>query len=78
MPHLAPPTLTAAEQKAILRLSAVNVRDHTIFSVALGTGLRLGRVGRNAFSPEAAGGRFPRWPGTSTWCAAETAACTAG
>ena len=38
MPHLAPPTLTAAEQKAILRATAANVRDHTIFSMALGTG----------------------------------------
>ena len=35
--HLAPPTLTAAEQKAILRFTAANVRDHTIFSMALGS-----------------------------------------
>ncbi len=41
MHHLAPPTLTAAEQKAILRVTTANPRDHTIFSMALGTGLRL-------------------------------------
>jgi integrase/recombinase XerD len=44
MPHLAPPTLTAAEQKAILRATAGNVRDHTIISMALGTGLRLAEL----------------------------------
>jgi integrase len=44
MPHLAPPTLTAAEQKAILRVTAANIRDQTIFSMALGTGLRLGEL----------------------------------
>jgi integrase len=44
MPHLAPPTLTGAEQKAILRATAANVRDHTIFSMALGTGLRLAEL----------------------------------
>ncbi|MBZ5638818.1 MAG: site-specific integrase [Acidobacteriia bacterium] len=58
MPHLAPPTLTAAEQKAILRATAGNVRDHTIFSMALGTGLRLAElVGLNVgdvFAPEGA------------------------
>jgi len=56
MRHLAPPTLTAAEQKEILRATAVNVRDHTIFSMALGTGLRLAElVGLNVgdvFTPE--------------------------
>ncbi len=56
MPHLAPPTLTAAEQKVILRATAANVRDHTIFSMALATGLRLAElVGLNvgdAFTPE--------------------------
>ena len=40
MPHLAPPTLTAAEQKLILRATAGNLRDHTIFSMALSAGLR--------------------------------------
>jgi integrase len=56
MRHLAPPTLTAAEQKAILRATAANVRDHTTFSMALGTGLRLAElVGLNVgdvFSPD--------------------------
>ncbi len=44
MPHLAPPALTAAEQRAVLRVTTVNARDHTIFSMALGTGLRLGEL----------------------------------
>ncbi|MBZ5638838.1 MAG: tyrosine-type recombinase/integrase [Acidobacteriia bacterium] len=44
MPHLAPPTLTAAEQETILRVTAANVRDHTIISMALGTGLRLAEL----------------------------------
>jgi len=44
MPHLALPTLTAAEQKAILRVTAVNVRDHLVFSMALCTGLRLAEL----------------------------------
>ncbi len=44
MPHLAPPTLTAVEQQAILRATAANVRDHVIYSMALGTGLRLAEV----------------------------------
>ncbi|MBZ5639919.1 MAG: site-specific integrase [Acidobacteriia bacterium] len=56
MPHLAPPTLTAAEQKAVLRATAANLRDHTIFSMALGTGLRLAElVGLNVgdvFAPD--------------------------
>ena len=40
MPHLSPPTLTHSEQKAILRATAQNSRDHLIYSVALRTGLR--------------------------------------
>ena len=44
MPHLAPPTLTADEQKLILRATAGNPRDHLIFSLALGTGLRLAEI----------------------------------
>ncbi len=56
MPHLAPPTLTATEQKAILRVTAATVRDQTIFSMALGTGLRLAElVGLNVgdvFTPD--------------------------
>ena len=56
MRHLAPPTLTAAEQKAILRVTAANVRDHVIYSMALGSGLRLAElVGLNVgdvFTPD--------------------------
>ena len=44
MPHLSPPTLTQSEQQAILRATAGNVRDHTIYSLALGTGLRLAEI----------------------------------
>jgi len=44
MPHLSPTTLTAAEQKLILRATAGNPRDHLIVSIALGTGLRLGEL----------------------------------
>ncbi len=44
MPHLSPTTLTTEEQRLILRVTAANVRDHTIVSLALGTGLRLGEV----------------------------------
>jgi len=44
MPHLSPPTLTRAEQRAILRATAVNPRDHLIYSLALGTGLRLAEI----------------------------------
>jgi site-specific recombinase XerC len=49
MPHLSPPTLTRAEQRAILRSTSRNLRDHLIYSLALGTGLRLAEiVGLNA------------------------------
>ena len=44
MPHLSPPTLTSAEQRAILRATAGNPRDHLIYSLALGTGLRLAEI----------------------------------
>jgi integrase/recombinase XerC len=44
MPHLSPQTLTQAEQQAILRATATNPRDHLIYSLALGTGLRLGEI----------------------------------
>ena len=44
MPHLSPTTLTRDEQRAILRATAKHVRDHLIFSLALGTGLRLGEI----------------------------------
>jgi site-specific recombinase XerC len=44
MPHLSPPTLTRSEQKAILSATACNPRDHLIYSLALGTGLRLAEI----------------------------------
>ncbi len=44
MPHLSPQTLTLAEQLAILRATAGNLRDHLIYSLALGTGLRLAEI----------------------------------
>jgi len=44
MLHLSPPTLTHSEQKAILRATACNPRDHLIYSLALGTGLRLAEI----------------------------------
>ena len=44
MPHLSPTTLTQAEQRLILRTTAKSVRDHVIYSLALGTGLRLGEI----------------------------------
>lgn len=49
MPRLNSPTLTHGEQKAILLATAKNPRDHLIYSLALGTGLRLAEiVGLNA------------------------------
>jgi len=42
--HLSPTTLTTDEQRLILRATAGNLRDHTIISVALGTGLRLAEI----------------------------------
>jgi integrase len=44
VPHLSPTTLTSDEQKLILRATAGHLRDHTIISLALGTGLRLAEV----------------------------------
>ncbi len=44
MSHLSPQTLTLAEQRAILRATAGNLRDHLIYSLALGTGLRLAEI----------------------------------
>ena len=58
VPHLSPTTLTTDEQRLILRATAGNVRDHTIISLALGTGLRLAElVGLNV-SDVAATGRI--------------------
>ena len=44
MPHLSPQTLTRGEQRAILSATARNRRDHLIYSLALGTGLRLAEI----------------------------------
>ena len=44
MPHLSPQTLTQAEQRAILHATRCNPRDHLIYSLALGTGLRLAEI----------------------------------
>ncbi len=44
MPDLSPQTLTHAEQQAILRATRCNPRDHLIYSLALGTGLRLAEI----------------------------------
>ena len=44
MATLSPTTLTQAEQRAILKATAKHPRDHLIFSLALGTGLRLAEL----------------------------------
>src|SRR3989442_1833780 len=44
MAHLSPPPLTQCEQQAILVATACNPRDHVIYSLALGTGLRLAEI----------------------------------
>jgi len=44
MSYLSPQTLTTDEQKLILKATAKQPRDHLIFSMALGTGLRLGEL----------------------------------
>jgi site-specific recombinase XerC len=44
MSHLSPQTLTNEEQQALLGATVPHPRDHAIFSVALGTGLRLGEL----------------------------------
>src|SRR5512139_233819 len=44
LPYLSPATLTQAEQRALLAATAAHARDSTIFSLALGTGLRLGEI----------------------------------
>ena len=44
MPYLSPPTLTRQEQQSLLEVSAVHPRDHLVFSLALGTGLRLSEI----------------------------------
>ena len=44
MSSLAPQTLTHAEQTALLQAVSTHPRDHLIFSLALGTGLRLAEI----------------------------------
>jgi len=44
MPFLSPQTLTHDEQQHILCATASNPRDHLIFSMALGTGLRISEL----------------------------------
>src|SRR5213594_2315445 len=44
MSHLSPPTLTHGDEKAILHTTRRNLRDHLIYSLALGTGLRLAEI----------------------------------
>src|SRR5439155_2087512 len=39
-----PPTLTASEQAAVLSATAGSPHDHMIYSLALGTGLRLAEI----------------------------------
>jgi integrase/recombinase XerC len=44
VPHLSPTTLTVDEQRAVLRVTQANLRDHLIVSLALGTALRLAEI----------------------------------
>ncbi len=44
MSRLSPPTLTDGEQESILHTTRDNLRDHLIYSLALGTGLRLAEI----------------------------------
>lgn len=44
MGTLSPTTLTQDEQRLILRATAGHQRDHAIFSMALGTGLRISEI----------------------------------
>jgi site-specific recombinase XerC len=44
MPYLSPQTLTCDEQGTLIRTTAIHPRDHLIFSLALGTGLRLAEI----------------------------------
>ncbi len=44
MPYLSPPTLTADEQRRVLRVVGGHPRDALIISMALGTGLRLSEL----------------------------------
>jgi integrase len=42
--HRSPTTRTTDEQRLILRATVGNVGDHTIISLALGTGIRLAEI----------------------------------
>jgi len=44
MSHLSPQSLTCDELQALLHVTASHPRDHLVFSLALGTGLRLGEL----------------------------------
>ncbi len=44
MSYLSPQTLTASEQRRLLRATVQHPRDHLVVSLALGTGLRLGEL----------------------------------
>ncbi len=44
MPYLSPQTLTRDEMHALLTASRSHLRDHLVFSLALGTGLRLSEL----------------------------------
>ena len=44
VPHLSPTTLATDEQRLILRATTGNIRDHTIISLALGTGRCLAEI----------------------------------
>jgi integrase/recombinase XerC len=44
MPYLSPQTLTREEVRSLLAASRVQARDHLVFSLALGTGLRLSEL----------------------------------
>ncbi|MEZ4651952.1 MAG: tyrosine-type recombinase/integrase [Candidatus Eisenbacteria bacterium] len=44
MSRLSPQTLTRDDQQSLLLASAEHPRDHAVFSLALGTGLRLGEI----------------------------------
>ena len=44
MTYLSPQTLTYYKQKELLRITRQNPRDNLIYSLALGTGLRLAEI----------------------------------
>lgn len=85
MPHLSPPTLTEGEVRAILAATAGNRRDHVIYSLALGTGLRLTEiVGLNVgvfsgrSSPYTGQYRFrdsAGWPAKADLCVSRVLSC---